>query len=437
MGGVGRSGSPEEVWAKVAELDTRQPHDEESLPVSAAARDAHPLLDPNLAERRPEVYRALFRAQRFIQGNDAAYAAFLNRSLYPPETDRPLESSCIEMAYYLNEASRYIEELLDLLPRRRRARFHPLQRVAVCNDMRRLLSTVFEARGRRSAFEAQRKICLGKLFFDVDHTWEVQRGEIHRDFLTELLQRRLFRSMVEERDVDIAFNIAADGVGIDYRVGRPLPEQEAWRFRRQTLEIQTHRRPVRINVYFYSCRSKREVLPYRYVRGQRIHAIRAVEKWNKLSLRRDASIISKMLRKGVSDPGAIPDILGIMFIVGGLTEVDYLKQALFDILGGPLRLRDIVDTLNRPDANGQLNPYSGAGYKVYKAEMDVLFENGDQELPPYSFSVELQIYTLEGYLRTIHTRHYASHQRLKRRQFLEGLAPILFPEEIYGARIDQ
>jgi hypothetical protein len=44
----------------------------------------------------------------------------------------------------------------------------------------------------------------------------------------------------------------------------------------------------------------------------------------------------------------------------------------------------------------------------------------------------VQIYTVEGFLRTVHSRHYASHQRLKLRQFLEGLLPSLFPTSIYG-----
>ena len=39
---------------------------------------------------------------------------------------------------------------------------------------------------------------------------------------------------------------------------------------------------------------------------------------------------------------------------------------------------------------------------------------------------------VEGFLRTVHSRHYASHQRLKLRQFLEGLLPYLFPVGIYG-----
>jgi hypothetical protein len=134
----------------------------------------------------------------------------------------------------------------------------------------------------------------------------------------------------------------------------------------------------------------------------------------------------------VSDPGVFPDIVGAMFIVEDIGEVETLKQGIFDLVGGPMKIRNVTDTLTDEEDRALLNPQSGAGYKVYKGDLDVLYPDPEGNAPPYGFIVELQLYTLEGYLRTIHTRHYASHQRLKRRQFLEGLAPILFPEEIYG-----
>jgi hypothetical protein len=42
---------------------------------------------------------------------------------------------------------------------------------------------------------------------------------------------------------------------------------------------------------------------------------------------------------------------------------------------------------------------------------------------------------LESYLRTIHSSHYANHRTMKRRQFLSGLVPSLFPETIYGPEV--
>jgi hypothetical protein len=51
---------------------------------------------------------------------------------------------------------------------------------------------------------------------------------------------------------------------------------------------------------------------------------------------------------------------------------------------------------------------------------------------PYLFSVEIQIFPLEAYLRTLYDAHFASHTAYKKRQFLNELLPLLFPPEIFG-----
>jgi len=401
-------------------------------PLVEELRRAHPLLDPRGNQHHPELYRLFYRQYAAIEQSDEAYNDGLDRLFNPVGMDRSLDANRIEGAYYLNEASRYVEALLSLLPRRKATRLRPRPSVADCNDLRELMEMVFSTNDPRLTFEASRKLYLAKLFFDVAHTPSIQRGDIHREYFEKMLQRELFVHTVGERDADIAFNIAADGLRIEYNMGPPMSNQEAWRFRVRELNLLLDHRPVRIHVYFYSCRSKREVLPYHYGRGQQVYELRAVEKWKQLSMRRDASIVSKMLRKGVNHPGAIPDILGAMFIVENQLEVEHLKLAILDIVGGPLKIRNIVDTLSDPSDRSRLNRHSGAGYRVYKGEVDVLYRARGSEDPPYSFTVELQLYTLETYLRTIHEDHYASHQTLKRRQFLEALAPLLFPEEIYG-----
>jgi hypothetical protein len=97
-----------------------------------------------------------------------------------------------------------------------------------------------------------------------------------------------------------------------------------------------------------------------------------------------------------------------------------------------------VDTLNRPDDRSKLNPWSGAGYEVFKTEVDLLYNSTKHPMPmPYFYTVELQIYTLESYLRTVHSAHYANHQTFKRREFLQGLCPYLFPAVIYGEEVLQ
>ncbi len=399
--------------------------------VIASLRQAHPILDPYFADHYPELHRLWSRQHGLIRDSDEAYNAHLNKRLHPSGVVRGFQSNLVEIAFYLHESGRYLEALLELLPRRRASRLRPSPPIRECHDLRRLMGMAFGDDGGRLSFEARRKLYLSDLFFDVAHTRAIQRGNEHRDFFAGRMEAGILSRTVAERDVDVAFSIASDGQSIQYEIGRPLPNQEVWRFRVRDLEFTQDGRPVRISVYFYSCRSKREVLPYSYVRGQQVYHLQTVEKWSQLSMRRDASIISKMLRKGLNHPGTIPDIIGAMFIVEDLEEVEILKLGLIDELGGPFQVRNIIDTLTRPEDRDHLNRFSGAGYRVYKCEADVLYQPRDSGEEPYSFIVEIQIYTLETYLRTIHAEHYASHHQLKRRQFLEGIVPLLFPQELY------
>ena len=51
-----------------------------------------------------------------------------------------------------------------------------------------------------------------------------------------------------------------------------------------------------------------------------------------------------MIRKGENDPREIKDLIGAMFIVEDLIEVEHLKEVLVDLFGGPFRIKNVVDT---------------------------------------------------------------------------------------------
>jgi hypothetical protein len=394
---------------------------------------AHPLLNPQLSETRPEVLRHLYKQYLRAKENEAGYNAFLNQILHPAGDKRPLAANLVTSAYYLNEAVGFISEVLRMIPDSARSLVAPRPDVMGCPDVLELLTLIFAARDRRVAYEAQRKLYLSKLFFDVDHCWEVQRGDEHKEYFVNLLQHDLFSKTASRSTVEICYRIGSDGESMEYGPGPAGPGQECWSFDLRRLDFLREGRPVRLNVYFYSCRFKREIIPYEYSRGADHYQLAATEVWPGLSKKRSASIIAKMIRKGESDPRWIADLIGAMFIVENLYEVETLKEALFDIFGGVFRVRDAVDTLTHPGDRSRLNPYSGHGYEVYKADVDILcLPEGHRQAAPYLFTVEIQLYTLESYLRTIHSSHYANHRSLKRRQFLLGLVPSLFPEEIYG-----
>jgi hypothetical protein len=294
------------------------------------------------------------------------------------------------------------------------------------------MGMIFSTRDRVLSFEAQRKLYLTKLFFDIDHSWEVQRGGEHKEHLEGILQRELFTHVKSTHRVDVNYSIRPDGTTIDYSMGRLEPGQECWTFELREVEMLRDERPVRLRIYFYSCRFKREVIPYQYRRGAQHYEL-TFDASLGFSMRRSASIASKMIRKGEQDTKWTGDLIGAMFIVENLLELESLKECLFDLFGGYFRARHVVDTISADADRIYLNPQSGTGYKVFKAEVDILYnpERNPQPLP-YFFTAEFQLYTLESYLRTIHSAHYANHQALKRRQFLEGLVPYLFPSATYG-----
>ncbi len=402
---------------------------------------AHPLLNPALSEADPASFRLLYRTYLRILHGTERYNDFLDRMLHPPSAgEHDIESNLATARYYLNEADRYMKGLLELLPHGVREVVDPVVEVQGSSDVLELLSMIYMNSDRRTRFEAQRKLYLTKLFFDVDHCRAVQDGAAHKRSFESLLEGHLFAKVTAHHTVEVCYDIAPDGVTMRYEIGGRLrPGQECWSFDLHEIEIRKPPRKIRLHVYYYSCRFKKEIIPYQYRRGGTQYALRPTEIWSGLNRRRNGSIISKMIRKGINDAGLIQDLIGAMFIVENLHEVEQLKEVLVDLFGGPFRLRNVADTLSGGSraagdrTTGDVGSFTGEGYRVFKCEVDVLYRapNAPDSLP-YFFPVEVQIYTLETYLRTIHTEHYASHQALKKRQFLLGLVPYMFPALVYG-----
>ena len=115
---------------------------------------------------------------------------------------------------------------------------------------------------------------------------------------------------------------------------------------------------------------------------------------------------------------------------------DDLLALLDSCIGAPFGWRNITDTLTEHEEAARgvaLNTFSSSEFKVFKGDVDLLVQSGQNPDVPYRFPVEIQIFTLESYLRTVCGAHDASHLALKLRQFLFGLVPRVFPREIYGS----
>ena len=390
---------------------------------------AHPMLDPDYLQHDRSGARALVRSYLEMSKSEEAHNRYLNRLLNPLWRSRSLPENLETARRYMVDVNAYIREVVSLLSPAVRKSLAMDPEVAARNEILGLFDLALRGETPRIRFEAQRKLYLAKLLFDIDHDLGVQMGRVHKEYFERILDKELWSMASRVKPVDVYYDIAADGIRMEINTRPSEPGQEKWRFHLTPVRA-SGKRPV--HIYHYACRFKREVAPFTYKKGETAYEVQEKMIWEALHERRSGSILSKMIRKGIVHPRKIQDIIGAMFIVKDVREVEDLQDILYDIFGGPLRWKDRVNTILHPEDRVLLNAQSGQGYQVLKSDVDVIYDPAVEGREPYIFSVEVQIYTVEGFLRTVHSGHYASHQMLKLRQFLEGLLPPLFPVRVYG-----
>ncbi len=397
---------------------------------------AHPLLDPNYLAKDPEGKAVLRQSLDEMRAGPDAYNAHLNRLLRPWDDPRTLGQNLSVLHSYLREVDLYLRELLLLVPKQAGQALAPLESVTGTNDLKALMETIFTSEDHRARFEAQRKLGLARLFFDVDHTDDIQNGPAHTRRLEECLARELWGKVTRSRRLTVSFSLTSDGESIHYRLGAPLPGEDSWPVHLRRIARPVGGRMAHVHVFYHSCRFKRR---YRFRKFEPLAPEEVdpddVPIWEELRRGMSGSIVSKMIRKGEIDPQKIGDLIGAMFIVKNAREVERLQAMLYEIFGGPFRWREAVDTIKSHEDRSRLHEQSAGGFQVRKSVVGVLHRPDVAGRAPYIFNVEFQIYTLEGFLRTVHINHEASHERLKLRQFLEGLLPYLFPASIYSETV--
>jgi len=392
---------------------------------------AHPLLDPQFVQRSSRVGRFFQQMYIRIRKDDDAYRAEIERMLNPPLRDGVGGRGPTDLIRYLTDAETYVRDLVSLLLASSQEHVRPDAKISACNDMRTLMSFLFTPENPRIRYEAQRKLYLAKLLLDIDYSRHVQYGPKHKAYFERLVREGLWEYSLDTNALEVGFHIDEDGESIRYNLNSK-PGQERFEFKSIFLEKAVGGRKIALDVLYYNCRFKRTVVPISYEIVDGSHRVIERKRWDATGKSSGGSILSKMIRKGINNPNDIGDILGAMFIVHDDDAIDDLLTLLDSIFGNPISWRDVTDTLDDSRDKRRLDRHSGRGYRVYKGNLGILHPS---DLPgglPYRFHVEVQIYALEGFLRTVHGAHDASHLALKLRQFLHGLAPIVFPRSIYG-----
>jgi hypothetical protein len=391
---------------------------------------AHPLLDPQFGTSRSRVL-ALTRAKYHrLLTDDEAYRHELARLFQPgSEESLPLADLATRAADYLSEADVYLASTIDLLPAAARLHVLPLPEVADCDDVRGLIALSFDADNPRRAYEARRKLFLGQTLLQIDQSRHVQNGQLHKEHFEHLLNEGLWRHTSQVHDLDVGFHM--DEQGAMAYTARPGEGDQRWHFRSTFVQQHEAGRDIALDILYYSCRFKRSVTPVSFEIVDGRHQVMERIRWSEMRQQTSGSILSKMIRNGINNPDAIADMIGAMFIVHDNEGLDDLLLLLDAAVGTPFGWRNVTDTLS-PDTGQSLNEYSSSQFKVFKGDVDVLFPDPATG-QAYRFPVEVQIYTLEAYLRTVCGAHEASHLALKLRQFLYGLVPRIFPREVYGS----
>ena len=396
---------------------------------------SHPYLDPSLWEAPSRLGRWTAYTWERIRNDDEAYhreSARLVRPLRDADNQAPPSvADAARFAEYLREADAYLHSAIQLLPASARAHIAPAEEVARCDELRDLLAVIFTGGDLRRRFEAQRKLYLANLLLDIDHSRPIQDGPRHMAYFQELLDSAVWRYRQQVHEVAIGYRLDADGETVRYS-SRPAPDDQVFTFRSSFLERRWADRTTALDVLYSSCRFKQSVLPLSFetVAGRQ----RVIEpvRWSDMRQHRSGSVLSKMIRRGINNPSEIADLLGAMFIVYDEDTLDDLLELLDAGLGNPFGWRNVTDSFSAVGTGATLHPHAGRGYRVFKGDMDVLMPGGGPGRPPYRFTVELQVHTLESYLRTVCSTHNANHRALKLRQFLLGLVPYIFPAAVYG-----
>ncbi len=397
-------------------------------PDAPAAYRAHPLLDPFFPSRQRAAARFWVASYRSLVSDPEKYSQVVRSLATALQASEPaLETP----GPYFQDVDKYIDDLLRTAPEALKYRLELLPQTRITNELRALLRTAIEGPDSRTRYEAQRKLYLAKLLFDIDHCRSVRDGPRHRAAFETLLERTLWSETESEEEVEVCCELDSEGFDQSpLRIVAPSPRSQCWCFHVRHLLSRTGE-PT-IDVYYYRSRFKREVTPVLEPRPcDGLMTLKEAPRWPILG-GRSGSILSKMIRRGIGDPQMIQDLLGAMFIVGSRRQVYALERRLVHALGGPLHWRDRVDTISTKAAGQRLNAQSSPGFQVLKQIVDILVED-PSGAPRYLCPVEIQIYPLEAYLRTLHDSHFANHTAYKRRQFLKDLLPLLFPPEIYGA----
>jgi hypothetical protein len=282
------------TWVPQTPISPPRPPSTE--PQVRAAYDAHPLLDPRLPSRHPALARLWVGAYRHMKSDPEVFDRVISGYAIPAGSR---SSARVDLAPYFHDADAYLNDLLRLVPDSLAQHLAPLPETRGASAIGDLLRATFDGTDTRARYEAQRKLYLAKLLFDIDHSRSIRDGPKHRAKFDQIVKDALMSGVTVGSDVEMygTLDRGADGSFSLTLARDPHPGARSFRFRPKRL--QADGADEVIEIFHYRTRFKREADPATDHRADD-GWIRIAEapRWPGLG-KYSGSILSKMIRRAI------------------------------------------------------------------------------------------------------------------------------------------
>lgn len=346
-------------------------------------------------------------------------------------------------SYY---ASQLIDEFLERadFPEEVKETLKETDKVRKCYDLAELMNIYKKTRSQRTRFEILRKLGLIVLMKRIRRTYFIDDV----DFAIEKIKKMLKKGLGPNKKTSMIYYYwpdENDQVDFDTTESSAIKRYETALKKRKSLAKCIY--PLQ---KFY-CN------PATTKFGKTILHTEIRNKLRKNGQLEYVSVVEKMLRKNLSFPSQVRDIMGIRMVVENEDVIPGFIQDIENFLGGSSTRNREKPGLNM-FGKKKLSKYSSEDFYVWKAVYDVTLPHptsrmlekmlsvtkGNKEAQnklkehleylkdhPKDFIVEVQLQDIRSYLQSICKGSSSYHPYLKKRQIRDNSFYKLFPKEIY------
>ncbi len=355
-----------------------------------------------------------------------------------------------------SKASYFISKLIDDflersgLPESLKETLRENEKVRKCYDLTDMLKLYKKTRSQRTRFEIMRKIGLIVLTKRIRRNYFID----DMDFAMEKLKRVFKKGLGTTKNESKTYYFwpdENDKVDFDGKKEEAIIRYEKAIKKRKSLAK---------NIYPLQ---KINCSPTNTKYGKFILHSEFRNKLRKNGQLEYTSIVEKMLRKNLTFPSQVRDVLGVRLVVENEDIIPLLIHDIENFLGGS-SARNLEKTGLNMFGKKKLSNYSSEDFYVWKAVYDITLPHPTSRLlekmlsltkendevkkllreqleylkkHPKDFIVEVQIQDMQSYLQGICRGTNSYHDYMKRRQIRDNSFYKMFPKEIYEDELNK